>query len=585
MRFLRGLRVQILLWTILPLILTLVAVSIGSITLHHKSMRDMVSERNAHLAGLAAARIDDQLQMRVTALQTVLKSAGNKSDVSTTLDDLEPLVELFDRGVTIYDNENTPVSQVSAKFLTVDSELQLLLENAKATPGQTAFRLINSAKQDWVFLMALTEPATKRTAVGAISQSGLHHLDLFNHINRTPKRQAYLIAPDGRVLYDRAELQINRDYQSHGGVQQALRGEAGATFQQLPGEVENVVGYAPVTITGWALLLEEPWTDVIAPGLQYSLWAPILVLVAAVASLGAIHFGLGRIIHPLQILGHAASRLAWGDFQAIDKPVGGIDEIHNLQSTLQEMAAQIHRYQDGMRDYIALLTQTQEDEQKRLARELHDVVVQMVIAMGQRVKILQLDCRDNNIVGPEPLKHGVDSSLKELSEMVGQCLTELRNLIKDLRPVYLEELGLISALEAMARGTETDKINVAFEIVGEERSLFREANLAIYRIAQAAVSNAVRHGQTDFIEIQLAFQEKGILLTVEDNGTGFTPPERPSDLALQGHFGLIGMYERAIRLGGHLSIRSEPGQGTKIATFLPYILPHVKDLELAALAR
>ena len=585
MRFLRGLRVQILLWTILPLILTLVAVSIGSITLHHKSMRDMVSERNAHLAGLAAARIDDQLQMRVTVLQTVLKSAGNKTDISPTLDDLEPLVALFDRGVTVYDEENTPVSQVSAKFLTVDSELQLLLENAKATPGRPSFRLINSAKQDWVFLMALTEPTTKRTAVGAISQSGLHHLDLFNHINRTPKRQAYLIAPDGRVLYDRAELQINRDYQSHGGVQQALRGEAGATFQQLPGEEENVVGYAPVTITGWALLLEEPWTDVIAPGLQYSLWAPILVLVAAVASLGAIHFGLGRIIHPLQILGHAASRLAWGDFQAIEKPVGGIDEIHNLQSTLQEMAAQIHRYQDGMRDYIALLTQTQEDEQKRLARELHDVVVQMVIAMGQRVKILQLDCRDNNIVGPEPLKHGVDSSLKELSEMVGQCLTELRNLIKDLRPVYLEELGLISALEAMARGTETDKINVAFEIVGEERSLFREANLAIYRIAQAAVSNAVRHGQTDFIEIQLAFQEKGILLTVEDNGTGFTPPERPSDLALQGHFGLIGMYERAIRLGGHLSIRSEPGQGTKIATFLPYILPHVKDLELAALAR
>jgi signal transduction histidine kinase len=585
MRFLRGLRVQILLWTILPLILTLVAVSIGSITLHHKSMRDMVSERNAHLAGLAAARVDDQLQMRVTVLQTVLKSTSNKSDVSTTLDDLEPLVALFDRGVTVYDQANAPLSQVSAKFLTVDSELQRLLETAQASPGQTAFRLINAAKQDWVFFMALTDPATKHTAVGALSQSGLHHLDLFDHTNRTPKRQAYLIAPDGRVLYDRSELEINRDYQSHGGVQQALRGESGATFQQLPGEEENVVGYAPVTMTGWAFLLEEPWKDVIAPGLEYSLWAPILVLIAAVASLAAIHFGLGRIIHPLQVLGHAASRLAWGDFQAIEKPVGGIDEIHNLQSTLQDMAAQIHRYQDGMRDYIALLTQTQEDEQKRLARELHDVVVQMVIAIGQRVKILQLDCRENNVIGPESLKHSVDLSLKELSEMAGQALTELRNLIKDLRPVYLEELGLISALEAMARGTETGKVKISFDVVGEERSLFREANLAIYRIAQAAVSNAMRHGQPDFIEIQLAFQDKGILLTVEDNGIGFTPPERPSDLALQGHFGLIGMYERTIRLGGHLSIRSEPGKGTTIATFLPYTLPHVNGLELAAFAR
>jgi len=63
------------------------------------------------------------------------------------------------------------------------------------------------------------------------------------------------------------------------------------------------------------------------------------------------------------------------------------------------------------------------------------------------------------------------------------------------------------------------------------------------------------------------------VLTVEDDGAGFVPPERPSDLALQGHFGLVGMYERTVRLGGHLSIRSEPGAGTTIVAFLPYTLP------------
>lgn len=62
-------------------------------------------------------------------------------------------------------------------------------------------------------------------------------------------------------------------------------------------------------------------------------------------------------------------------------------------------------------------------------------------------------------------------------------------------------------------------------------------------------------------------------MTVEDDGSGFVPPERPSDLALQGHFGLVGMHERAIRLGGHLSIRSQPGAGTTIVAFLPYSLP------------
>ena len=585
MRFLRGLRVQMLLWTILPLILVLVAVSIGSITLHHKSMREMVAERNAHLAGLAAARIDDQLQMRVTVLKTVLRNADDESDVSSSLTELEPLTALFDMGITVYDEANTPLSEFSPKLIQVDPELRLLLESARANPGRTAFRLIETTESSWIFLMGLTDWATGRTAVGAISQTGLHHLDLYDHANRTTNREAHLIAPNGRVLYDRGQREINRNYEAHAGVQQALGGEAGATFQELPGEEEQVIGYAPVTMTGWAFLLEEPWTDVIAPGLQYSLWAPILVLIAAVASLGAIHFGLGRIIHPLQILGQSAGRLAWGDFQAIEKPVGGIDEIHDLQSTLQEMAAQIHRSQDGMRDYIALLTQTQEDEQKRLARELHDVVVQSVIAIGQRVKILQLDWRELHTRGHPSTSQKIELRLSELSEMIGQCLADLRNVIRDLRPVYLEELGLISALEAMARSTENEKIQVSFEVLGDEHSLSREYNLAIYRIVQAAVNNAVRHGQPDFLEIQLAFQDKGVLLTVEDNGVGFTPPERPSDLALQGHFGLIGMYERTMRLGGHLSIRSEPGNGTKIVTFLPYALPSVKDFQMEVLSR
>ena len=94
--------------------------------------------------------------------------------------------------------------------------------------------------------------------------------------------------------------------------------------------------------------------------------------------------------------------------------------------------------------------------------------------------------------------------------------------------------------------------------------------MAVYRIAQAAVNNAVRHGRPKNIALQLEFGAEGVLLSAEDDGIGFVPPERPSDLALQGHFGLMGMYERATRLGGHLSIRSQPGEGTKVVAFLPY---------------
>jgi signal transduction histidine kinase len=573
MRFLRGLRVQILLWTILPLILTLVAVSISSITLHHQAMRDMVAERDAHLADLAAARIDDQIQIRKKALETVLNSIDGATITSQTLTNLAPVTAFFDQGVTVYDGTNTPLSEVSAEISLRAPEVRQILEAARAVPGQTAFWLAPASKQPGLFLMALNDQKTRRTAVGAISQSGLHQLELFEHINRSPRREAYLIAPDGRVFYHSDAREINRDYRIHAGVEQALRGEAGSTFEHLDGEEEHVVGYAPVRITGWALLIEEPWEDVLAPGLQYTLWAPILVLVAAVTSLGAIHFGLRRIIHPIQLLGRKASRLAWGDFQAIQQPVGGIDEIRDLQSTLQEMAAQIHRYQEGIRDYIAALTQTQEEERKRLARELHDVVVQTIIALGQRVKILQLDWQEKQGDCASLNQTDMELRLNNLSEMVSQCLDDVRNLIRDLRPIYLEELGLVSALEALAGSTENGSTEVAFEVLGDETVLSRETNLAIYRIGQAAVSNAVRHGEPGFISIQLEYRVEGTVLTVEDNGTGFTPPERPSDLALQGHFGLVGMYERATRLGGHLSIRSTPGSGTKIVAFLPYQIP------------
>ncbi len=193
-----------------------------------------------------------------------------------------------------------------------------------------------------MFMMARTDPDTRRTAVGVISLQGLNQPDLLGHVNRNPRREVNLISTDGRVIYHQDEDEIGRDYLVHAGVEQALRGKAGATFEQLDGEDEHVVGYAPVLTTGWAILIEEPWMDVIVPGLQYWLWAPILVLVAAVASLVAVHFGLWKLIRPLQVLGREASRLAWGDFQALEKPVGGIGEIRDLQSSLQEMAAQIH---------------------------------------------------------------------------------------------------------------------------------------------------------------------------------------------------------------------------------------------------
>ena len=129
MRYLRGLRVQILLWTILPLILILVAVSLGSITLHQQSMRDMVAEQNAHVAGLVAARLEDQIRMRTIALETVLRSIGDSGNSDPVLANVEPVIELFDQGITVYDASNAPLSEVSAALKLAEPEIRQVLDD------------------------------------------------------------------------------------------------------------------------------------------------------------------------------------------------------------------------------------------------------------------------------------------------------------------------------------------------------------------------------------------------------------------------------------------------------------------------
>jgi len=196
--------------------------------------------------------------------------------------------------------------------------------------------------------------------------------------------------------------------------------------------------------------------------------------------------------------------------------------------------------------------------------------VQGLIALSQRVTMLEYDvaaCANGQ--SAETIPH-IRQRLADLSALLQQSLQDVRHLIRDLRPIYLEELGLTSALEMLVTTVRQDGLQAGIAVTGDERRLAADAELAVYRIAQAAVSNAVRHAQPTRVSLRIHFDAAGVTLEVEDDGIGFVPPAFPSDLAVQGHYGLVGMHERATRLGGHLSIRSSYGQGTKVVAFLPY---------------
>jgi signal transduction histidine kinase len=270
-------------------------------------------------------------------------------------------------------------------------------------------------------------------------------------------------------------------------------------------------------------------------------------------------FGVRQIVQPLQSLEQKATKLAWGNYEAIEEPVGGINEIQRLQAELIHMTKKVKAAQQSLRGYLGAVTAGQEEERRRLARELHDDTIQSLIALNQQGQLAQMELNG----------HPALDRLTEMQQMTGQMIADLRRLTRDLRPIYLEDLGLIPALDTLARDTSTTlNIPVTFETSGSERRLQPEVELALYRIAQEALSNVARHAQSSNAEVCLDFTQEAITLIVTDDGCGFEVPESPAEMAPIGHFGLLGMQERAELIGTRLTIESAPGRGTNVAVIL-----------------
>lgn len=302
-------------------------------------------------------------------------------------------------------------------------------------------------------------------------------------------------------------------------------------------------------------LSEEAWKIATDPILEFTLIAPLVLIPPLLFTVGALWFATKQIVQPLQRLESKAAALAWGDFDAIKDSVGGISEVQHLQSELAEMSRKVQAAQEGLRDYIGAITSAQEEERLRLARELHDDTIQSVIALKQRVQLAQTSVKDQTS----------RRTLSELETLSEQTIENLRRMTRALRPIYLEDLGLVTALEMLARETsQNNSLEVEFKKTGEEQRLSREVELALYRMAQEALNNVVRHSQAKRADLHISFGEKEIKLEVSDNGLGFDMPKSPTDFAAKGHFGLLGIRERAELIGARLEVESAPGKGTRL---------------------
>jgi two-component system NarL family sensor kinase len=204
----------------------------------------------------------------------------------------------------------------------------------------------------------------------------------------------------------------------------------------------------------------------------------------------------------------------------------------------------------------------QEEERGRVARELHDGISQILVGVRYALDNARrrLDRADGS--AEAPLSKGIES--------LGEAISEVRRISRDLRPGVLDDLGLGPALRALAEdfgartGIEMDYTTVVFR-----NRLDNDAKIALYRIAQEALTNIERHAEATRVSIDLRGHRRGATLRITDNGHGF-----PSNAPNQG-LGLRNMQERMDQLGGRLSLRSRPGEGVEIeaTTPLTHMLP------------
>jgi signal transduction histidine kinase len=296
------------------------------------------------------------------------------------------------------------------------------------------------------------------------------------------------------------------------------------------------------------------------PTLRASQIMPLAVVPVLVIAVVGLWFGVRQVVQPIQKLEERAAKLAWGDFESIGAPVGGIEEVQHLQAELVQMAQKLRAAQQGLHDYIGAITRAQEDERRRLARELHDDAIQSLIALKQRVQLTRLELKGQTAA----------DAMAELESLAEQTIDNLRRQTRALRPMYLEDLGLVTVLEMLAQETsQSAGIRVDFRRQGDERRLPPEVELALYRMAQEALSNVTRHAQASQASVELRFERQGVALEVSDNGQGFEVPRSPAEFAPSGHFGLLGLHERAELIGARLQIHSAPGKGTRIHVYMP----------------
>lgn len=348
----------------------------------------------------------------------------------------------------------------------------------------------------------------------------------------------------------------------------------------------EVMAFAPFPTIPWGVSLRQDEDEVLAPArtLQRS-----LILIGGVLSIPAffLTWGLSRsIVRPLKYLSASAKRIAEGNLND-SIPSLGRDEIgqlaHNLDTMraalkesiasnqewtrelehrVQERTRELEETQAARRELLRKVISAQEEERKRIARELHDDTSQSLATLVMAV--------DTAMAAPSQSPKDWEERLKNMKALAVNSLEGTHQMIFNLRPAMLDDLGLLAALRWYAENRlQSQGIKVHVEVIGDERRLPSEVEATVFRVSQEAINNVGKHALATTVLIEINFKPSSLVVEIEDDGRGFDLSSIGGASPTQG-LGLLGMRERVNLIGGTLNISTRAGEGTQVTLEVPY---------------
>jgi signal transduction histidine kinase len=359
-----------------------------------------------------------------------------------------------------------------------------------------------------------------------------------------------------------------------------------AKLTEARGPAQEVIAFAPLSMAPWGVSTRQAESEVLAPAqgmlrrfLVYSLFLFFLAIIMA--------WGIGlSITRPVNILTRAAQKISSGNLED-PIPSSGKDEIARLALTFDQMRlklkesidtielwnreleqrvkertkdleasqAALKRKELAHQELLKEVISIQEEERKRVARELHDETSQILSAL---------------ILGLDSLREkSSDSALKEnlqnTRSLAEDVLNGIHRLIFDLRPAMLDDLGLLPAIHWFAQKQLNPLgVGITFEGREEEKRLPGPIETAIFRVVQEAINNIAKHAQAENVVISYSQIDQLVSIEIEDDGKGFDIEELRTSTDRKRGLGLLGMKERINQLEGSFKLETAPAMGTRI---------------------